>query len=151
MEQDVPILEDSPRTRSSRGYAKSSIASHGASFSTHPTTQDMDHLSIMLQRLDSQDIQLCEIQGQLTYIISQIFHLSLCIFVDMDYFYSLLILCIQNEIDILYIYIECSFFSLSLVCFLAFIFLLLSHFCIKMEEKIEYLTLLIFLKKMESS
>ena len=56
MEQEVPILEDSPRTCSSRGYAKSSITSHGASFSTHPTTQDMDHLSIMLQRLDSQDI-----------------------------------------------------------------------------------------------
>lgn len=70
MEQDVPILEDSPRTHSSQGYAKSSIASHGASFSTHPTTHDMDHLSIMLQRLDSQDIELCEIQGQLTYIIS---------------------------------------------------------------------------------
>lgn len=137
MEQDVPILEDSPRTLSSRGYAKSSIASHGASFSTHPTTQDMDHLSIMLQRLDSQDIQLCEIQGQLTYIISQIFRLSLCIFVDMDYFYSLLIFCIQNEIDILYIYIQNVLFSLYLLCaFLHLYFCYLAIFVSKWRRKL---------------
>ena len=44
-----------------------------------------------------------------------------------------------------------SFFSLSLVCFLMFIFMLLSHFCDKKRENIEYLiTLLNKEKKMEN-
>ena len=61
MEQDVSILKNAPRTRSSQGHARLSRASHGASSSTHPTTQKMDPMTTVLQRLDSQDIQLCEI------------------------------------------------------------------------------------------
>ena len=72
MEQDTPILEVALRTHSSQGHARSSRAAHGTSSSAPPTSQEMDPLSIMLQRLDSQDTQLYEIQGQLTYIISWI-------------------------------------------------------------------------------
>nr|CAN76541.1 hypothetical protein VITISV_034655 [Vitis vinifera] len=61
MEQDAPVLEVAPRTCSNQGRARKSRASHGASTSIGPTTQEMDPMTIVLQRLDSQDIQLHEI------------------------------------------------------------------------------------------
>ena len=54
MEQDVPIPENSPRTRSSQGHARSFRASHWALSSTHLTTQKMDPMTIVLQSSDSQ-------------------------------------------------------------------------------------------------
>ena len=61
MEQDAPVLEVAPRTCSNQGRARESRASHEASTSAGPTTQEMDPMTIVLQRLDSQDIQLREI------------------------------------------------------------------------------------------
>ena len=69
MEQDALVPKVAPRTRSNQSHAKSSKAFHGASSSTHSTSQEMDPMSIVLQRLDSHDTQLHEIQGQFTYII----------------------------------------------------------------------------------
>ena len=53
MEQDAPVLEVAPRTCSNQGRARESRASHEASTSAGPTTQEMDPMTIVLQRLDS--------------------------------------------------------------------------------------------------
>nr|CAN70874.1 hypothetical protein VITISV_000375 [Vitis vinifera] len=66
MEQDALVPKVAPRTCSNQGRAKSSTAFHGASPSTHSTSQEMNPMSIVLQRLDSQDTQLREIQGSAT-------------------------------------------------------------------------------------
>ena len=68
--------------------------------------------------------------------------ISLYIFYYWFGLYSLLILCIQNHI--FDIYICCSSFSLSFICFLVFIFFFTLSFCDKKREIIVYLT---FLKK----
>lgn len=51
MKQDALVLEVAPRTCSNQGRARESRASHGASTSAGPTTQEMDPMTIVLQRL----------------------------------------------------------------------------------------------------
>ena len=53
MEQDVIVPKVAPRIHSSQHHAISSRASHGASTFEHPTTQEMDLMTTLLQRLDS--------------------------------------------------------------------------------------------------
>ena len=70
MEQDATVLEVAPKTRTTQGHTCSSRASHGGSTFTDLTPQEMDTMTHVLHRLDSKDIQIYEIQGLLTYIIS---------------------------------------------------------------------------------
>lgn len=78
MKQDAPVPEiDFPklalRTRSNHGHVSSSRASHAASALVNPKTKEMlDSMTYFYLRMDSQDTQLYEIQGHLSYIISWI-------------------------------------------------------------------------------
>lgn len=51
------------RTHSSQGRARSSRASHGALTFAYSISHEMDPMTIVLQRLDSPDIKLHEIQS----------------------------------------------------------------------------------------
>ena len=148
MEQDAPIPKVTLRTHSSRGHARSDRASHGASTSINSTTQEMDPMTSMLQRLDSQDVQLHKLQGQLTYIIywihtqsdlssflpppppsAQLFHFSLYVFLFIYMFIhclsyvSKIILLIYTYLCVFHssIYLLCAFSCLYFCYFPSFV------------------------------
>ena len=144
------------RTPSNCGRAKSFRASHGTLSSAPLTSQERVPLSMVSQRLDSQDVQLHEIQNQLTHIISwihaqsipsflpstspkaQLFCFFLCAFIDLDVHF-LLISCILNTF-LFYFYI----YGVNFPHYLLHAFLSLYHcyfaiFVTKMGRQLNYL------------
>ena len=143
MEQDVPIPDNSPRTRSSQGHARSFRASHWALSSTHLTTQKMDPMTIVLQSSDSQTFNFVRSRvcwpvlflGSMLGAVrvpSLLYFLLMhsCLFLVYIFIYFYWSKCLFIAY-LMYakLYLCYSFFSFSLVYFLMFIFLLLCHFC----------------------
>ena len=157
MEQDVPILENSPRTHSSEGHARSFRVSHWALSSTHLTTQKMDSMTTVFQSLDSQTFKFVRSRVSwpvlflgsmlgavrvpsllmhsclfLVYIFIY-FYWSKCLFIAYLMYSESNFLYIHIYIYI-YIHISYSFFFFSLVWFLIFMSLLHCHFVTKNKE-----------------
>lgn len=136
MGQDAVPEVDFPKlalhTHSSQGCASSSQASHDASSLVDLTSQEMlDSMTCFHLRMDSQDTQFHEIQGQLSNIISWIhsqgalsstphrdaqLYMFLCIYFNMDFF-CYCISYASRMIFLLYIYIYIYFYFICFVIF----------------------------------
>lgn len=110
---EVNYPEPALGTRSSRGRASSSLAAHEASFYANLTAQEsQDSMARIHQRMDSQDLQLQEIKGQIDYIISWIHSQGILSFtpqppLDAQQFILFMFLCLLIWIDhLLHIFVS---------------------------------------------